>query len=77
MNKQRRKALQKIVDILIEQNDILEAVKDEEQDAMDNVPESLQESEKYEAMEEAVDSMDDAMSNLQDIIESLSEIIGN
>ena len=43
MNKSRRTALNKIVAALNELRDTLETVHDEEEEAMDNLPESLQE----------------------------------
>ena len=47
MNKQRRKALQNIYDKLVELRDELDNIKDEEECYRDNMPENLQNSEKY------------------------------
>ena len=71
MNKARRASLNAIINALTEQKDALEIIHDEEESAMDNMPESLQETERYELMEEAVDSMDDALSSLEDAIDTL------
>lgn len=71
MNKVRRAKLNAIINALNDLRSDLELVHDEEQDVMDNMPESLQESERYERMEEAVDNMDDAMSSLDDAVDSL------
>jgi len=58
MNNARRKAIKKIA----EQLDILksefEALKDEEQEAFDNMPESLQSSERGEHMEAVIYNME-------------------
>ena len=58
MNKVRRAALQKIHDELSELKSRLEALKDEEQEYIDNMPENLHGSERYEAAEGAVYAMD-------------------
>jgi methyl-accepting chemotaxis protein len=53
-------------------------LRDEEQDAFDNLPESIQGTERGERMEEAVDKLDDADSsagNIGDSIEEANEYI--
>ena len=49
---------------------------DDEETAMDNLPESLQESDKYYTMEEACDAMSDAMDAIDEAIDSLESAIG-
>ena len=75
MNKERRKTLQEIIDVLEEQKYGIESVCEEEQEAYDNLPESIQDSERGEAMSENIDSMESAASDLDDIISTLQEII--
>jgi triosephosphate isomerase len=43
----------------------IEAVRDEEQDSFDCLPENLQEAEKGEKMNEAIYQLDDAMNQLE------------
>jgi hypothetical protein len=83
MNKERRKQLQKAVDLISEIHvlsaqaaEILTEVRDDEQEYMDNMPESLQSSEKYANAEEAVRRIDDAIDILDGIgeIEDLSDL---
>ena len=45
---------------------IIRMARYQESDAMDNLPENLQESERYEKMEDSVDKLDDAESYLSD-----------
>ena len=71
MNKARRAVLNKIINALTELKDELESIKEDEQDAMDNLPESLQDSDRYSAMEEAVDNMDSAFDGIEDVIDYL------
>lgn len=75
MNAKRRKQLANAVEVLNNVLGLLEEVTTDEQDAYDNLPESIQDSDKGEAMLENVDDMEDASSSLQDIIDQLQDII--
>ena len=75
MNNKRRKELRKAIEIIETALDIVNQVKDEEEDSMYNYPENLQGTETYENMEMAVDTMDDAISNIDDGISSLNEAV--
>ena len=75
MNKSRRATLTMIANALEELKSRLETVRDEEQDAFDNMPESLQESERGEAMQEMIDNIDYANDSLDDVISYISEVI--
>ena len=50
MNYQRRKRLRVACSLLEEASSIVEDVRDEEQDSLDNMPENLQDSERAERM---------------------------
>ncbi len=63
MNKQRRTELQKIIDSL-------DNVMANEQDAYDNMPEGIQESERGEAMETGLDSLNEAKDILTEIVDN-------
>ena len=71
MNKARRKELNRAVELLEEAQSIIESCRDEEQEYMDNMPENLQESEKYYAAEEAVNNMDEAYDKIDEVINSV------
>lgn len=83
MNKIRRKELAKIVAKLetlealrSEIQEELEAIMEEEQEALDNMPESLQDSEKGQQMQEYLDAMESALDDLEEIdIDSIREQI--
>lgn len=71
MNKLRRKELAVVagmleeLDALREQiRDRLAEIRDEEQDALDSMPESLQESERGQQMQECIDAMEDITGEL-------------
>ena len=80
MNKARRKELlglkERIESLQSDVYDILsalEGLKDAEQEYLDNMPENLQGSEKYDKAEEAVSNLEEACSTLEDITSSLDE----
>lgn len=66
MNKQRRRALSNIYSQIENVIAQLEEVKDEEQDAFDNMPPNLQESDRGEAMQEAIYAMEGAFNALEE-----------
>lgn len=75
MNKNRRKRLQEIADTLEDQLSALEEIRDEEQEAFDNLPEGFQGSDQGQAMEECADALDTACSDLESMKDSLIEIL--
>ena len=73
MNKARRKELAEIISLIEEARERLESVMDEEQEAFDNMPESLQYSERGETMEEYISTMDEMLDALD--TDALMEIV--
>ena len=73
MNKVRRNQLGEIQSKLAEIREMIESVLSDEQDAYDNLPESLQESERGEAMQAAIDAMESAMDSCEEAESSLEE----
>jgi len=72
VNKDRRKRLAEIEGKLEELKDQLEAIRAEEEEAFDNLPESIQDGEKgqnidanREALEQAVDSLDESLNAIR------------
>lgn len=74
MNAQRRKKIQKVLDLVTEARSLLEEALEEEQDAFDNMPESLQATDRGEAMEEYISTMEDAVSSLEEV-EGLEDVL--
>ena len=66
MNKRRRSSLRNAAKYLDMAIDLIRDAKYEEQDALDNMPENLQNSEKYESMESVIDVLEDALSSIDD-----------
>ena len=75
MNKQRRNRIFKMVERINEIVGILEATRDEEQEALDNLPESIRESERGERMEEYIDALDNAVEYLIDGVSTIEDSI--
>lgn len=71
MNKIRRKQLEAIEAVIRDAQSRLEDIMQEEEDARDNIPESLMYTERYEKMNEACDFLYDAISNLEESIENI------
>lgn len=52
---------------------IVDTALDQEQDCLDNMPENLQYSDRYEKMEAAVDNLENALSHIEDAENSIDE----
>ena len=75
MNKARRNELAKIKDVIEIERGKLQIVCEEEQDTMMNIPENLQECERYYNMEAYVEFMEEAIEHLDDVIDVLDEMM--
>lgn len=76
MNAKQRKELQGYVDSLEEIKSNIETMMEDEQSKLDNMPEGLQESERGDAMQNAIDQLEYGSESLQEAIDNLNEIIG-
>lgn len=76
MNKARRNRIIEIIDTLTLMNEEINILMDEEQEALEAMPESLQESDRGDAMQEAIDNLSSAMDSVQEAIDSLEEAKG-
>lgn len=74
MNKQRRKEIRAIASQLEVLMERIEAIKDEEEEAFENLPESIQYSERGEQMEEYTMSLDQAVSDIDLVRDTLLEV---
>lgn len=74
MNADRRSRVIKAKQLLEEAKDILEEALNEEDEYRDNIPENLQNSERYEQSETYSDAMDNAINEISSAIESLEEV---
>ena len=75
MNKAKRKRLAGIQDKIIELQGLLEEIIDEEQEALDNMPENLRTSQHCRVMDEATWALVDASNNLGFAADNIEEVI--
>lgn len=84
MNAKRRNAIDSVINELIEKFEEIKAeaidqlseIRDEEQEAYDNLPESLQESERGENMQNCIEALEYFMSDLENMeIEGTDDLI--
>lgn len=76
MNEKRRGRLKDALKMLSNAASIVESVCDSEQDCIDNYPENLQSTERFEHMESAVDSLNDALEKIDDAKGHIESAIG-
>jgi hypothetical protein len=78
VNKDRRHRIQLQIDRILTAKQELEEIRDEEDEAQENMPESLHGTEKHDAMLEAVELLDNVVTALDDAITELeqAQIVG-
>lgn len=75
MNKVRRKRIEECYNSITEQLEALRGIMEEEQEAYDNLPESIQNGAKGDDMQECIDKMDQAISDIESGTQSLEDFI--
>lgn len=75
MNKARRKELQKMYDALMYISERLEALKEDEENTLESIPENLQGTECYEQCERAIDAMEEAIDSITSASEWIEDVI--
>ena len=74
MNAMRRKQLARAIQMIYDAQEIIEMVKEEEQDSYDNLPEGIQDSERGETMCENIDTLGEISDNLIDMTTELEDM---
>lgn len=75
MNNKRRKDVKDIIDCLSGIGDELDVMHEEEQEAHENLPESLRSSDSGKEVQKAADTLNSAKGNIKNAVENLSELI--
>lgn len=75
MNNPTRKQLQKIIDSLESVKAELEEISENEQEKLDNIPENLQGSERYERAESVCGYLEDAICSFEELIDNITNAI--
>jgi hypothetical protein len=77
MNKQRKTELDSVENALESLLTIIQNIKEDEEEYVNNVPENLQGSEKYSQAEESIPYLEDACSNIEEAISNINFIIND
>ena len=75
MNNKRRKTIALVINSLENLSTDLEDVAQEESDAYENMPESLQQSDRGSIIEDNIYNLEDCISQINDVIDTLSSMI--
>lgn len=75
MNKIRRKAIAKVKELVEIAKSDLENILWDEEDAFENMPDGLKESDRGAAMEEGIDELSEIIDGLDNIVDSLEEFV--
>lgn len=67
MNNDRRKQIQNVQTGIDELRALLESIRDEEQEAFDNMPENMQQSERGEKAEAAIEALESAVQSCEEV----------
>lgn len=73
MNKSKRQSLANAVDYLNKASGIVDDVIQDEEDCLGNMPDNLQNSERFESMENAIEHMREASEMISSAVEELEE----
>lgn len=77
MNNERRKSIRQLCEQLDDLKEQVDALREEEEDAFENMPWSLQESERGEVSQAATSALDSAIDSLEEAIGQLKEATGD
>ena len=75
MNKERRKSLREIQSKLDRLGQDLETLKEEEEEYRDNMPENLQESDRYQRADEVCDLLQEALESMDNAYQPIEEAV--
>ena len=75
MNKERRERLAEVETTIEDSIDQIQYIVDEEQEAIDNLPDSLQDSQRAMSMYDAIDSMEGLITTLEGARNELGDVL--
>lgn len=75
MNKKRRELLKSAKPFLSQAASIIERAAEQESDCLDNMLESLQDTDRYEKMEKAVENLEAALEHIENAQDCIDEAI--
>lgn len=75
MNAKRRKEIEKIIATLEDARERISSLRDEEEEAFNNLPETLQDADKGQDMQAAYEALESADEGFDDILGYLEEAV--
>lgn len=75
MNKERRKMIEEAIEKINGAYNLLATVRDEEQEAFDNLPEGIQMIERGETMEQYIHDLDEFIDTIYDGVFTLEDML--
>jgi len=76
LNKKRRLEIHEVINVLNDLVSRIGTIQDDEQEYLDNMPENLQSSEKYDAAEEAIDDLESSKVAIEEAVDYLEAAKG-
>jgi len=76
MNKERRALLRRAADMVYEAKVIVARANDDEENAYDNLPDGIRESDRGDIMQETIDQLDNIIEELDNAYDQIREITG-
>lgn len=73
MNKEQRKQLNLVIDTLANLREEIEAIRQEEEDKKDNLPENMQDGEKASKYEQCIDNLQSAIDSIEEAESSITD----
>ncbi len=73
MNKDRRKQIDEALALLERAQGLIEEIHDDESEAYEGLPESLQNGDRGQVMQEAIDNLSEARDGLDDLMDRLRD----
>ena len=73
MNNKRRAVIDRAIAHLQAAQELVSDVLDEEQEALDNIPENLEGTDRYEKIENAVDSLEETSESIDSALSALDD----
>lgn len=75
MNDKRRNLIRGVKTALEDIESRIDIIRDDEEESLDNIPENLQYSDRYERIEAAVDALNDALELVDQLQDKLDDAI--
>lgn len=75
MNKKRRELLKSAIPFLTQAANVIERAAEQESDCIDNMPESMQDTDRHEKMERALENLEAALEHIENAQDCIADAI--